>query len=118
MDILADCQGLYQLETTSLKWFHELYFELRLYTNFFQPSMKLIGKIREGSKVTKKYDIPMTPYRRALASSEVSEADKKRLRATYAKLNPAELKRRITRHQKKLLSLNARRQSPGRKNAA
>ena len=97
---------------------NELYLELRLFTNFFQPSMKLLRKIREGSKVTKKYDTPMTPYRRALASSEVSETDKKRLSATYAKLNPAELKRRITRLQKKMLSLNARKQSSGRKNAA
>lgn len=83
---------------------NELYPELRLYTNFFQHSMKLIGKTREGSKVTKKYDTPMTPYRRALASSDVSEADKKLLRAAYAKLNPAELKRQITKLQKKLLS--------------
>ena len=27
----------------------ELYTHLRLYTNFFMPSMKLIGKQREGS---------------------------------------------------------------------
>jgi len=95
-----------------------LYKELRLFTNFFQPSMKLIGKTREGSKVTKKYDKPLTPYRRTLASSDISEADKRRLRAIYARLNPAEIKRLITKLQKELLRINALKKSPRRKNAA
>jgi hypothetical protein len=34
----------------------------RLYVNFFQPSFKLKSKLREGAKVTKKYEIPATPY--------------------------------------------------------
>lgn len=95
-----------------------LYKELRLFTNFFQPSMKLIGKTREGSKVTKKYDKPLTPYRRTLASADISEADKRRLRAIYARLNPAEIKRLITKLQKELLRINALKKSPRRKNAA
>lgn len=95
-----------------------LYKELRLFTNFFQPSMKLIAKTREGSKVTKKYDKPLTPYRRALASCDVSETDKRRLRAIYAKLNPAEIKRLITKLQKELLRISALKKSPRRKNAA
>ena len=39
---------------------------LRLYTNFFQPVMKLIEKARTGSggKVKKKYDRARTPYRK------------------------------------------------------
>ena len=35
---------------------NELYRPLRLYTNFFQPTMKLIEKTRIGSKIIKKYD--------------------------------------------------------------
>ena len=35
---------------------------LRLYVNYFQPSMKLLEKVREGSKVKKRYDDPKTPY--------------------------------------------------------
>lgn len=65
-----------------------------------------------------KYDRPMTPYRRALASSEVSETDQKRLGATYAKLNPAKLKRLITKLQKELLQVNAGKQSVKREKAA
>ena len=91
---------------------------LRLYTNFFQPTMKLIEKTRIGSKVIKKYDKAQTPYRRVLASCDVSGQDKQRLRRQYATLNPAQLKRQITRLQQKLLRLNAIKKSPRKKSAA
>lgn len=39
---------------------------LRLYVNYFQPSMKLLEKVRQGSKVKKRYDDPKTPYERVL----------------------------------------------------
>ncbi|NDA64655.1 MAG: transposase, partial [Chitinophagia bacterium] len=39
----------------------ELYAILRLYINFFQPSLKLLSKKRDGAKVTKKYDKAKTP---------------------------------------------------------
>lgn len=86
---------------------NELYGYLRLYINFFQPVMKLIEKKRVGSKVTKKYDKAQTPYRRVLASPHVSEDTKKWLKKEFAKLNPAELKRQITKLQNKLLSIAA-----------
>jgi hypothetical protein len=86
---------------------NELYQQLRLYSNFFQPSMKLIEKIRIGSKVTKKYDKAQAPYQRVLACPDVSDTDKRRIRAVYAKLNPAALNRRLTKLQHKLLQLNA-----------
>lgn len=96
---------------------NELYPKLRLYTNFFQPSMKLIEKTRKGSKVTKKYDKPLTPYKRILDSTDVSDSDKAKLRMLYRKLNPAELKRWITKYQQRLLRINASKQS-GRKRSA
>jgi hypothetical protein len=65
---------------------NELYATLRLYTNFFQPTMKLKSKERVGSKVTKRYDEAQTPYHRALAAPQVSEADKQLLRARYKTL--------------------------------
>jgi hypothetical protein len=74
---------------------NELYDVLRLYGNFFLPQMKLIEKTREGSKVKKRYDEPKTPYRRLLGSPDVDELTKRKLRRQYAKLNPAELKRKI-----------------------
>ena len=88
-----------------LKILNELYSYLSLYTNYFQPVMKLKEKTREGSKVRKRYDTAKTPYQRVLESIEVSEEDKERLREEYVKLNPAELKRQITRLQNKLLKI-------------
>lgn len=86
-----------------LKMLNELYNSLRLHTNFFLPSMKLVEKIRIGSKVTKKYDYPKTPYQRVLDSAHVSNYDKEKLKKIYATANPAALKRTITRLQQKLL---------------
>jgi len=88
-----------------LRTLNELYRHLRLYTNFFQPTMKLKEKTRIGSRITKKYDKPITPYRRVLASPHVSADNKDTLKKQYAKLNPANLKRQITRLQQKLLRM-------------
>jgi hypothetical protein len=97
---------------------NELYQYLRLYTNFFQPTMKLLEKTRIGSKVIKKYDKPKTPYQRVLASPHVSDNGKEVLKGQYAKLNPAQLKRQITRLQQKLLRLNTLKQSLKKRNVA
>jgi hypothetical protein len=86
---------------------NELYATLRLYTNFFQPTMKLKSKERVGSKVTKRYDDAQTPYQRVLAAVQVSEAEKQRLRAKYKTLNPAALKRKLMRLQERLLKSTA-----------
>ncbi|WP_324669519.1 integrase catalytic domain-containing protein [Geochorda subterranea] len=94
-----------------------LYPELRLYTNFFQPTQKLVRKERHGARVRRIYDAPATPYARVLASPDVSEADKAALRALYATLNPAALRRRITALQEQLRELTRHRvraaQRPG-----
>ena len=68
-----------------------LYGVLRLYVNFFQPSVKLVSKERKGSKVIKRYDQAQTPYQRVLASKEVADEAKAKLREQYEKLNPVEL---------------------------
>ena len=72
-----------------------LYAVLRLYTNFFQPSTKLIEKTRIGSKVCKKYDRAKTPYRRVLESDTVPDEAKENLKQIYATLNPAKLNREM-----------------------
>ncbi|MDI6799774.1 MAG: hypothetical protein QMD53_03765 [Actinomycetota bacterium] len=80
----------------------EIYGYLRLYTNFFQPNMRLVEKVRNGSKVKKIYDEPKTPYRRLLECPDVHQTIKDNLTTTYNTLNPAELKRRISKLQDKL----------------
>lgn len=68
-----------------------LYEKLRLYVNFFQPSMKLVSKERHGAKVRKKYDQAKTPYRRVLASGTVDENLKEDLRNQMLELDPVSL---------------------------
>src|SRR5271157_1872719 len=41
-----------------------IYNLVRLYINFFQPTMKLMNKTRHGAKVHKVYEAAQTPYRR------------------------------------------------------
>ena len=85
---------------------NELYIYLDHYTNYFQPVVKLVSKTRTGSKVTKKYDEAKTPFRRVLESKYINDKIKARLKVQYDSLNPADLKRKISRLQDKLLKLN------------
>lgn len=85
-----------------LEILNELYLNLRLYINFFQPVMKLIEKTRIGPKIKKKYDEAQTPYQRILKSKSINKKVKAKLKTQYAKLNPAKLKRNITELQNRL----------------
>lgn len=72
--------------------------ELRLYKNFFQPTIKLIDKKRVGlhkEKIKRIYDVPKTPYKRVLMCDEISSDKKQELTELYATLNPAHLRRTI-----------------------
>ncbi|MFH0984130.1 MAG: integrase [Candidatus Omnitrophota bacterium] len=69
--------------------------EWRLFLNFFLPSTKLVEKKRVGSKIVKRHDKPLTPYRRTLNSEFVSESNKAALRTMAKNLNPFKLKRTI-----------------------
>jgi hypothetical protein len=83
-----------------------IYADWRLVVNLFQPVRKLLEKKREGSKVRKRYDVARTPYQRVLASSDVSEEKKEKLREVYRTLNPVELRRRIEKNVEKLRRLH------------
>ena len=63
--------------------------------NYFTPVMKLVEKIREGSKVRKKYDTAKTPCERLLCCSKVTEKTKRELRKTRRSLDPINLAREI-----------------------
>jgi len=72
-----------------------LYLPVRRSTNFFQPSMRLVSKHREGAKVTKRYDVAQTPCQRMLAAEGVTDDVKTGLRDEYRTLNPAAIHREI-----------------------
>jgi hypothetical protein len=46
--------------------------------NHFYPQQKLISKVREGAKVTKKYDAAQTPYARTISHPDVKALPKRR----------------------------------------
>lgn len=66
-----------------------------------------------GSKVIKRYNEAKTPYQRVLTSSNIEDEIKVKLKNKYDMLNPAELKRKTTKLQNKLLKLNALKQEVG-----
>lgn len=72
---------------------NEYYALLRLYTNFFQPHTKLILKSKDGARVTKRYETPLSPYRRLLADENISGDVKAELTEMFVSINPASLKR-------------------------
>lgn len=74
-------------------------------TNYFSPQQKLISKVRDGAKVTKKYDVATTPSRRADAHKSVTKAVKTQLAETYTSINPAAVQRQIQALTTELLTL-------------
>lgn len=79
-----------------------LYAVLRLYVNFFQPSVKLVEKKREGSHVSYKYDKAQTPYQRVVAADTVLDEVKDNLRVQFTDLDPVALLGHIDRLQDEL----------------
>ena len=92
----------------------ELHAAARLYVNFFQPSFKLKSKTRAGSKICKQYHPPATPAQRLMENSRVSTAQKQRLNAMFAELDPVQLLYRIREAQRLLAMLEVSGQSQSR----
>jgi hypothetical protein len=66
------------------------------FTNHFKPTFKLRKREKKGSRTIRIYEKkPQTPYQRLLASPDIPEATKARLRAEHAALDPFELKKSI-----------------------
>ncbi len=68
---------------------------MRLYGNFFRPSVKLLSKTRDGSRVKRTYDVAATPFRRLLACGVLGAKKSERLEAIYRGLDPVLLLRQI-----------------------
>lgn len=65
--------------------------ELRLFQNFFQPSVKLKEKVRKGSRLTRRYSPAKTPWKRVLESPLQDPVKITRYQALFKTLNPFEL---------------------------
>lgn len=103
--------GYSRIETeAAIELMNQLYAgPLRLYINFFQPSMKCVEKIRSGSRYLRKYDTPQTPYQRALTHPLIEQSVKDELSRVYATLNPKTLKQEIDRLITKIFNAARRR---------
>lgn len=101
---------------TAYQCLDRLYHLMRLYINFFQPTMKLLSKTKHGARVHKVYEIAQTPYHRLLKASVLAEAKKTELAATYRGLNPLLLLKQINGNLEQLWRLAERPASLGNRN--
>lgn len=104
--VVRSAVGFLRYDTESeLTLLAELYRQLRLLTNFFQPQSKLVAKTRHGAKIYRRHDLPTTPYHRLRSSGVLTDTDLQRLDAAYRELNPAQLRRDVMACQQRLFSL-------------
>ncbi len=73
--------------------------------NYFHASLKLDHQEREAGKVRRVYRQAQTPLARVLASAEVAETTKQRLRQHKARLNPFALKETVERSLKQISAI-------------
>lgn len=85
-----------------------LYADLRLFQNLFQPSMKLVRKVRVGSRLLRRYDAPQTPFERVQACPEADPQHVAALERVVATTDPFALSQRIDRHLERLWVLATR----------
>jgi hypothetical protein len=65
--------------------------------NFFLPSMKLCAKWRDGSRWVRRHDAPQTAYQRLLASRQLRDQQRHRLRDWYESLDPFTLAQQLNK---------------------
>jgi hypothetical protein len=85
-----------------------LYADLRLFQNLFQPSMKLQGKERRGSRLIRRYDRPRTPFERVQACPDADSQNVAALARLLATTDPFVLSQRIDQQLEQLWALATR----------
>ena len=93
--------------TSELRILNEIYAVLRLYKNFFLPTIKLASKTRVDGRIKRTYDKARTPYQRVMDSRQIDRKTKQQLKATYEALNPAELHRHLSQLRQQLENVSA-----------
>ncbi len=86
--------------------------EWRLMMNLFQPSVKLLRKVRVGSRLQRLYDPPQTPLDRLIASGQGDPAQVQALVQLRQHLDPFTLAETIERKLTRIYYLAARPQRP------
>lgn len=81
-------------------------------TNYFYPQQKLVCKVRDGAKVTKKYDTATTPFRRAIDHPIMTDDRIASMSRTHALINPAATQRQIQALTAQLLKMTMSKSEP------
>ena len=98
---------------TAVEAMNDLYrHELRLWLNLYLPSVKLVKKVRVGSKVRRVYDAPQTPLERVMASASAHPDQIAALKKLRASLDPFQLGKVIERKIEGIYEMANPRNSP------
>jgi Integrase core domain len=81
-------------------------------TNYFYPQQKLISKVRDGAKVSKKHDTATTPFHRATDHPTMTVERIVALTRTYSLINPAATQRQIQTLTTQLLKMTTSKAGP------
>jgi hypothetical protein len=81
-------------------------------TNYFYPQQKLVSKVRDGAKVSKKHDKATTPFHRAIDHPTMPVERIVALTRTYSLINPAATQRQIQALTAQLLTLTTSKAGP------
>jgi hypothetical protein len=76
------------------------------------PQQKLISKVRDGAKVSKKYDTAATPFHRAIDHPTMTAERIATLAIAHGRINPAATQRRIHALTNQLLTLATSKAGP------
>ena len=86
--------------------------ELRLWMNLYLPSVKLVKKVRVGSKLRRVYDAAQTPLERVLACAQAKPEQVAELKKLRQSLDPFQLGKLIDQKLQRIYDLANRRLSP------
>ena len=102
----------------ALQAMNDLYrHELCWFQNLFQPSVKLVKKIRIGSKTKRIYEPPKTPFQRVCESKDANLLKKQELKKVFQLLDPFELSQTIDKKLDRIYEM-ARRKTTKTKRAS
>jgi transposase InsO family protein len=99
--LVREVVGYDRIDTPAgLAWLNAVYDVVAVYANLVLPSLKLVGKTRVGSRVSKRYDTARTPFDRLLGHGAVQPHRLEDLARQQHVMNPLALRRTLDRLQR------------------
>ena len=89
-----------------------LYDDLRLFQNLWLPSVKLVKKMRVGSRLRRQYGAPQTPFERVRACPEAEPAKVAELARLRATMDPFAMAARIDQQLRRVYGFANQRRQP------